>query len=662
MKTVKDLCLGVAVAGMVVGAGSALGCAVAFADSGTSDAAADTRSNARAGAAADVDRADRASAGAASAAGPANRNRAATRPEAAGADGDRAADRVDASARAAARVSAPVSHTADTGDSGAYVPGFRSAGTVPAAAATTVLPGNAVDVADRITVPVAASAPAATPWLAATNPAGNRATAGGVAQALAEAVAALLATPAGPLQPVTPFPLPAPTPVLPAAPAGALTVTAASTAGRSRSASVTASQIGDPDPTHVLLIGTDGTNLSKILEYAYDDPNSGFRVVMEQGVTGATSIVGHTTISGPSWSTILTGAWDNKTGVINNLFNPAPYIPWPTVFNQLEYFDSTIDTAVFANWKYINDIAGAGSYPVAPADNVFVEFSNSWEDTDDLVVDATIARINATQASESTFMFSYQVAVDEAGHAHGGDSPEYVAAVVNTSENIARIMDAIDAWESANPGQEWTVIVTTDHGHQQSVGFGHGFQSPNETSSFVMFDLEGDGANDGKQNLGYTNADITPTIVNLFGAPSRSDFDGVPLQTKVTSIVDPTDLKQALNDAIDMYGYPNIGDDIALGVRTVFASIPYFLDGFVNTITGQLQDIVDADIFLVSALAGVAEFVVQIVGDILVGTTQAIARVVATLTGSGVIPPSDPPLPPPSSAVLLPVPPAAVLV
>ena len=604
MKTVQDLCLGVAVAGVVVGAGSVLGCAVAFADSATSESSADTRSDARAATTTDVGPADRASAGAASAAASGSRHRAAARPEAAGAGGDRAADRVDASARAAARVSAPVSHTADTGDGGAYVPGLRSAGTVPAPAA------------------------------------------------------GLLAA----LQPVTPFPLPAPTPVLPAAPAGALTVTAASTAGRSRSASVTASQIGDPDPTHVLLIGVDGTNLSKILEYAYDEPNSGFRVVMDQSLTGATSIVGHTTISGPSWTTILTGVWDNKSGVINNLFDPAPYIPWPTVFNQLEYFDSSINTAVFANWQYINDIAGAGSYPVAPADNVFVGFSNSWEDTDDLVVDATIARINATQAADSTFVFSYQVAVDEAGHAHGGDSPEYVAAVLNTSENIARIMDAIDAWETANPGQEWTVIVTTDHGHQQSVGFGHGFQSPNETSSFVMFDLEGDGANDGKQNLGYTNADVTPTIVNLFGAPSRSDFDGVPLQTKVTSIVDPIDLKQALNDAIGMYGYPNIGDDIALGVRTVFASIPYFLDGFVNTVTGQLQDIVDADIFLVSALAGVAEFVVQIVGDILVGTTQAIARVVATLTGSGVIPPSDPPLPPPSSAVLLPVPPAAVLV
>ena len=469
----------------------------------------------------------------------------------------------------------------------------------------------------------------------------------------------------GALLPATPAPAPVPVPVLPVpaapvAPASAVTVSSSVSGSRSRSASAVASQIGDPPPTHVLLIGTDGTNLDKVLA---DPANVGFFDLMAESVTGATSIVGHTTISGPSWTTILTGVWDNKSGVINNIFNPAPYDAWPTVFNLLEAHNPDIDTAVIADWKYINDIGAAGAYPVAADDNVFVPFDTSWEDTDDDVTTATIARINATQAADSSFIFSYQVAVDEAGHAYGGGSPEYAAAIVNTSENIAAIMAAVDAWETANPGEEWTVIVTTDHGHQQSVGFGHGFQSPNETSSFVMFDLEGDSANDGKQNLGYSNADITPTIVGLFGAPPRSDFDGVSLATKTDSIVDPADLSQALNDAINTFGYPNIGTDIALGIRTIFGSIPYFLDGFVTTITGQLQSIVEQDIFLVSALAGAAEFLVQITGDVLVFTTQAIARVVAYLTGAGTIAPTDPPLtPPPADSVFVPVLlPAAVL-
>ena len=452
--------------------------------------------------------------------------------------------------------------------------------------------------------------------------------------------------------PAAPAPASVPVlPVLPAAPASAGTVTGSAATTRRAAPAAATVQLVDT-PTHVLLLGVDGANLSKILEYTYDEPDSGFRAVMDEGITAATSLVGHTTISGPSWSTILTGAWDTKTGVINNIFDPAPYDAWPTVFNLIEYNKPAVNTAMIANWKYMNDIADAGGYPADV--NEFVGFTNSWEDTDDEVAARTIDLINAVGGSDSAFIFSYQVAVDEAGHAHGGGSPEYAAAVVNTSENIKTILDAVAAWELANPGEQWTVIVTTDHGHQQSVGFGHGFQSPDETSSFVIVDIEGDDIRDGQQNLAYTTADITPTIVDLFGIAQRSDFDGVPVQTKATSIVDPgANLKPALNDAIAMYGYPDIGTNIALGVRTVFASIPYFLDGFVTSIAGQLQAIVDQDIFLISALAGLTELAVQFTGDILVGVTQAIARVVATLTGSGVIAPTDPPLPVPPAAALL---------
>ena len=577
MKAVKQMCLSVAMAGIVAGAGSAVATAVASAEPTAPDT---TRS------------------------------------------ADTTENRAPASTRTRGQVSRPAAAQASTNSDRPAAP----------AAPESSAPGSASP----------ARTQPSTPQRRRTVSLPDRTAAGAV--------------------PATPAPAPVPVPILPmpaapVAPASAVTVSASVTGSRSRIASANASQIGDPLPRHVLLIGTDGTNLDKVLQYAYDQPDSGFRAVMEQGVTGATSIVGHTTISGPSWTTILTGVWDNKSGVINNIFNPAPYDSWPTVFNLIEYTRPEVDTAVYADWQYINDIAAAGGY--AADVNEFVPFDTTWEETDNQVVDATIARIVATAATDSSFIFSYQVAADEASHAAGGGSQEYADAVVNTSENIKRIMVAIDAWETANPGEEWTVIVTTDHGQQQSVGFGHGFQSPNETSSFVIFDLEGDDANDGRQNLGYTTADITPTIVSLFDVPLRSDFDGVPMQSNaavLNSLVTPENLKQALKDAVAMYGYPNIGTDLALGVRTVFASVPYFLGIITNTITAQLQAIVDADIFLISPLVGLAEFVVQVSGDILVAVTQAVARVVATLTGSGVIPPTDDPLPaPPADSVFVPV-------
>ena len=462
------------------------------------------------------------------------------------------------------------------------------------------------------------------------------------------------------LVPAAPVEVPAlPTPIAPAAPASAVPVNSAST-GRGRSASIVASAVAEP--THVLLIGTDGTNMSKILEYAYDEPTSGFRILMDQGVTGTTSFVGHTTLSGPSWSTILTGAWDNKTGVFNNIFSPVPYNSWPTAINLIEYSEPSVDTAVIANWQYINDIAAAGGYPADVND--FVAFDTSWEDTDDLVAQRTIDLINTTLASDSSFIFSYQVAVDEAGHEAGGDSPEYRAALINTSENIAAIMTAVDAWEAANPGQQWTVITTTDHGHQPQAGFGHGFNSPLETSSFVIFDLEGDDTNDGQQNLGYSNTDITPTILNLFGIAQRSDFDGVPLQENADGVVVPVNLKQSITDALALYGFPDPITDFTLSLRTVVGAVPYFLNGFVEDTTEFLQGVVDQQIFVISTLAQVAELAVGFIGGALVDVTQVIAGVVARLTGSGAIPPTDPPLPPNPGASLSPAAgiPASVLV
>ena len=85
---------------------------------------------------------------------------------------------------------------------------------------------------------------------------------------------------------------------------------------------------------------------------------------MKDGTTAASSIVGHTTVSNPSWTTILTGVWSEKAGVINNIFTPWTYDTWPTVFNQLETIDPTIETTAIANWNVITAIAGAGSIPV----------------------------------------------------------------------------------------------------------------------------------------------------------------------------------------------------------------------------------------------------------------------------------------------------------
>ncbi|MEO6794966.1 MAG: alkaline phosphatase family protein [Mycobacterium sp.] len=408
---------------------------------------------------------------------------------------------------------------------------------------------------------------------------------------------------------------------------------------------------------HVLLFGTDGTNLDKILEYAYND-DSGFKMLMDRGVTGATSIVGHQTMSTPSWSTILTGVWDDKHGVVSNVYRPEPYTTWPSVFNLIEHNKPEIDTTVISGRGLFTEMASTGGYP---ADNVIAITGGSTSaEMDALATDATIAKILSTTDNPdiSTFMFSYQSQVDHAGHSYSGGSDEYMHAVINVGANLKQILEAVAQAEAAT-GDRWTIIAVTDHGHQQTLtlpGFslGHGFQSPNETSSFVMLSLAGNDAQAGGQNLNYSITDITPTILQAFGIPMRSDFDGVPMQSDpsiLNSFVFPVDLKQSLTDSINNFGYPNIGIELMLGLRALAGGAGFFLESyFLPPILNYLQTLVDQDIFLISELAQGAQWVLKSVGGVVADVATDLGRAVGYLTGAGVIAPNDAPLPLPGSA------------
>ena len=405
--------------------------------------------------------------------------------------------------------------------------------------------------------------------------------------------------------------------------------------------------LADTSP-NVLVIGVDGTNLSRVLA---DLANTNFFGLIQDGTTAPASIAGHTTISNPSWTSILTGAWGEKTGVINNVFTPWTYDNWPTVFTQLEAFNSAIQTTSIANWNVISAIAGAGT---TPADEIIdigqIEGDTDWLLTDDAVGDATELAIMAADPMIPNFVFSYFVGVDENGHMYGGASPQYAAAIRNVDRNLGEILQAVDAWEALT-GEQWTILVVTDHGHQPQQGFGHGFQSPDETSTFVIAENPNLFAA-GAINLKYQIVDVTPTVMTLFGGTPSTDSDGVSLTTLGSSDVFPVNddeaLRGALQDAIAMYGYPDIGTNIALGVRTIAATVPYIVYGLTESLTAGLQQIVDQEIFLISPLAALAIVPVRLIGNLTYVVTNVVAQIVARLTGvtGASIFPLWPPAPP----------------
>ncbi|MGV7898296.1 PE domain-containing protein, partial [Mycobacterium kansasii] len=78
-------------------------------------------------------------------------------------------------------------------------------------------------------------------------------------------------------------------------------------------------------------------------------------------------------------------------------------------------------------------------------------------------------------------------------------------------------------------GEEFSVLVVTDHGQvgpAQLGGITHGFQSPLETASFLIWDQAGNDMYDGYINNSYQIVSTTPTIMDQFDIPPLPYMQG----------------------------------------------------------------------------------------------------------------------------------------
>ncbi|MFD0361157.1 alkaline phosphatase family protein [Nocardia sp. GCM10030253] len=272
----------------------------------------------------------------------------------------------------------------------------------------------------------------------------------------------------------------------------------------------------------VVLIGLDGLMYSKIQRV--QAPN--LLQLSAEGMLGRTSIAPHITISGPSWATVLTGVWDNKHGIRNNQFDATPFAKYPTVFTQLARANPALKTHSIATWDQIATMAGSGD----PHADVVVSTQPIPNDSDESTIDVvtTNAVVTAITRFAPDFLFTHLDQVDRAGHSHGGASEEYLNAVTRIDVLVGRIAAAVDARARANPGESWTILVTADHGHLPEGG--HGGQSPDETTNFVI--ARGPDFPAGATSTRYSLVDITPTVLDLLGAPPDPASDGHSMRTR----------------------------------------------------------------------------------------------------------------------------------
>ena len=164
-------------------------------------------------------------------------------------------------------------------------------------------------------------------------------------------------------------------------------------------------------------------------------------------------------------------------------------------------------SAFFYGWQQLQDLARPGSLNYSKFISGKME---GWEETNRLLTDDAISFIGKKAPD---FAFLYLPWVDEAGHADGWMSEEYLRVVKESWKNIKRVTGTLP--------DEYTVIVVADHGgHDRH----HGTDMPEDMTIPVI--IQGKDFEPGKELENVSIKDIAPTIAHLIGADPVPEWEG----------------------------------------------------------------------------------------------------------------------------------------
>ena len=166
--------------------------------------------------------------------------------------------------------------------------------------------------------------------------------------------------------------------------------------------------------------------------------------------------------------------------------------------------------AFFYNWEQLRDLSRPGSL----SHSFFCSGKTyGWQQTNEQVTDNAIAYI-AENAPDFTFV--YLAWTDEAGHANGWLSKEYMEAIDSSWESIRKFRVAF--------GEEYTILVTADHGGHDRT---HGTTMP-EDMTIPMF-FQGPDFAPGQPIPNVSIKDLAPTVAKLLGAEAEEEWEGKSL-------------------------------------------------------------------------------------------------------------------------------------
>ncbi|WP_419935843.1 alkaline phosphatase family protein [Candidatus Palauibacter sp.] len=279
-----------------------------------------------------------------------------------------------------------------------------------------------------------------------------------------------------------------------------------------------------PNATHaqgtpkVLVIGIDGVRPDVLAEV----PTPFMDSLAASGWYTAGTQTTTPSVSGPSWSSMLTGVWPAKHGVTDNGFEGRKYGQYPDFLTLLERARPELATFAAVDWLPLASLEGGGpALSIAIDTLVAVDgYELGWAAADSVVA-ARAAQHLASASADAAFV--YLGNPDETSHRHGSIRVEYRDAISLSDRHVGWLMEALrarPAWEE----EDWLVLISTDHGRREDGG--HGGDSPEEMTTFI---LASGGATGSWPVAGPTFiVDVAATALHHLGVPSEiaAELDG----------------------------------------------------------------------------------------------------------------------------------------
>lgn len=249
------------------------------------------------------------------------------------------------------------------------------------------------------------------------------------------------------------------------------------------------------------------------------------------------------TVSAVGYNHLLTGTWSNKHNVWDNDIKAPNYNYW-NVFRIAETVNPNLKTAVFSTWldnrtKLIGDeLAQAGGIKVDYSFDGFELDKEQFPHDEKRIFIFNIDEKVSTEAGRyileqgPDLSWVYLEYTDDMGHGYG-DSPQQTDAVKKADIQVGRVWEAIKKRKQLY-GEDWMIVVTTDHGRDAKTGKDHGGQSDRERTIWMVTNVNTNAHY--KQNP--ATVDIMPSLLRHMNiqAPEKvmNELDGTPFMGDVS--------------------------------------------------------------------------------------------------------------------------------